>query len=313
MIASIFFKKEKTVLVAESHPDALMVKNGIAGKNNFFFLPPFGNKVGIAIETNNIILGKESGKPLTYDEARNLVKKIKLIGRIAKLEERAVLKSSRDELASKLSFLYPMVRKPIIEFSFAYNWLTIEFEVRNMTEISIKLRAALENKKNNLKITSDDDMIGIHNYDLNGILLRRADFEAIGKILAESKIIAADEIRKFALRTTLFGVKAAILMEARQINRSADENFDFSSDANYNPLTGDRKFLSSLMKALDWLSDKGIFLSLNDEQLKLLAPLCDDLSGLDKYSFSPLIKNIVAAMLEDFKDELKVAYSELKQ
>lgn len=309
MITGCIFRKEKFVLNAESPADASMVKGGLVGKNTFTYSSPFGNRINISTEANSLSFFKPSGKAFTYEEIHGLIKKIELLGKIARLEEVNILTSARKDLDSKMTLFFPSESKPALAISFFYNWISIDLEdTKKFKEISVKLIELVEGISKSLMVYAGKySSITIHNYDMGSLYFNKAQLDNIAQVLVDNGIISKEEKKRFIVRAAAFMIKSIIYMEARHIVKNADETFSFDEDSNYNPLIGNREFLQKFLKVMSWLGDKGLFISLNAEQLQTLADISDDPEILTKQSLSELIKQDIESFMKDFKDEITAA------
>lgn len=310
MITGGAIRKEKLILSAGSPADANSVKGGLAGQNSSLSTSPYGNKVDLSIEGQNLSLVKDSRLPFTYEEVRTIIKKIQAFERITKKNADIILESAREILGARLTFFYPHTQKPSVEFAFSYNWASIEISNPNFQTIYAEVRDAItRNQGSSIKVFSNNmDIISIHNYSLKGIYLKRKSYEEMADIFIKHGLFDADDRKKFIVRAAAFGTKSVIYMDARQLSQKNDETFDLENDANYTPRIGAKHFLKPIVETLDKLSRQGVFSTLLPEHIKIMHVVLEKPEMIVKYSLAETIKDCVVSFISDFSEEINDAY-----
>jgi len=302
------------IFKTSSASQAKLIRSIIVGQNSELTLSPYGNRISVALEDGQAILVKESGNPFTYEEIRTVVKKLLMFHRIKPGAADHALNMSRMKLNSKLTLFYPNKNMPRVEISFSYNWASISFHSDKFNDLYPEIRdAILEGQSSAIKVFSNNiDTISIHNYAMQGIYVSRRAFEGIAAILIKSNILNPSDKDSFALRATAFGVLSVSYMEARQICKNTDETFSIDSEEDYNPLIGNRKFLSPTMNLLQHLTEKGQFSGAPEEGLRLLHNVWNDSKAIEKHSLAITIRGAVSAFVRNYHEEVEVAYARLK-
>lgn len=310
MIINGALRKEKLVLTAGSANEALLIKGGLVGENAFLSVPPFGNRIDFSVDANNIVISKHSGQPLTYEEIRSFIKKIILFGRINERETRSLLELARTGVGSRLTLFYPNTKHPKVEVSFAYNWVSVEFEDHKFDDsFQITSDTITRSQKPTTKIFHNNIRnISIHDYSRDAIYIRRSSFEGITDALVGDKVFLPAEKNIFVLRSAAFNVKSVIYMEARRLTKGADENFEISDNKSLDPTVGRKELLVPLLNIIDEISKHGSFSGIKSAQANILYNILEKPSEYEKYSPSSSIKEALKSFAEDFAEEIKREY-----
>ncbi len=306
MITSGKIRNEKLKLISDKTKDAEITRGALAGKNNHFYLSPYGNYIDISIDGAIITLTKHSGRIFTYEEVKNLIKKMQSFERIRKKEADEILGSARDLLDAKLTSFFPAIKKPIVEISFSYNWVSIEFQCKDFDKIYSKIQNSIADYLDkNIKICSNNyDIVTLHNYSMAGISISRKALEALADIFIEENIVAEAGKTAFVARNAAFGAKSVSYMEARNLCKNADESFSINNEQNYNSDIGNREYIALIFDIFDKLSLKGDFLKLDNNQMQLLKELLVKPENIEQHKVLESIKNHFINFAEEFHEEI---------
>jgi hypothetical protein len=314
MITGGSFRNEKFILASESDADAIMIKRGLCGKTDVIALAPYGNKAAVSTAGNTLIFRKQSGLPLTYEEAHNIIKKIRLFEKVSDKVVNHLQREARMQLKAPLTLFYPSAAAPVIQIAFSYNWVSFEVERPDFAAALPLIHDAILTAKHSsiLKAFSNNaDTISVHNYDMGGIYVPRTALAALAETLLKYNLIKPDEKNVFVTRVAAFGVHSVSYMDARQLSQNVDETFELSDDKNYNPLIGQPSFLIPALQGFSVLATNGDFKKLGAEQIQQLRSVLVNPESLKPYGLSETIAICIASFVQDFKNEIADAYRNL--
>lgn len=312
MITGGSFRNEKFILAAESDNDAEMIKRGLCGKSEMMAIAPYGNKVNVSLQGNTILLfKKQSGRPLTYEEAHTLIKKIRLFDKVGDKIVTHLQREARVQLDAPLTLFFPSPAQPVIQVAFSYNWVSFETERNDFAQALPRIHDAIALAKFPalLKIFSNgSDTISIHNYDMNGIYIPRRALDTLADALIENRLIRPADKNLFAVRTAAVGVYTVSYMDARHLCQNVDETFNLNDEKNFNPLIGQQSFLTPILGTFKILAESGDFSRLSKEAITVLRSVLLSPDSMRQYALSETISFCIASFAKDFGEEISLAY-----
>ncbi len=304
--------KEKMILVTESAHDANMIKLGLAGKNNFISIPPYGNQILPQLDTANLSLRKASKLPFSYEEVRTIVKKVEAFGKARPQTVANITNEARHVLEAQLTKFLPDITNAKLELAVSYNWISMQINGAHFQEIYDEVLEILNtNADRNLKIFSNNqETISIHNYDMRGIYIARAQMEKIIDAFKKNALFNIEYKQSLLVKCLAFITKCVVFMEARQQCQHSDEAFELEKNRQYNPMLGNRDFIERMQSALDTLSHGGDLLALDLEKLGELYAISKNEIQIDSFGLMQSIRMCYANFINDFKNEISMAYKE---
>ncbi len=306
MITGGDITKNRLSLTTESDFDAKLVKGGLAGRNNYLVIPPYGNKLNFKIEGYNIIVTKDDKRIFTFEEVHSLIKKIQMFGRIGKNTMSDIINHARTLLPVKLTLFLPNEVHPAVEVAFAYNWASIEFESEDFNKIMPEVKRKVnKTSEPSIKVFSNNvDIITFHNYAMDGIYIDSSSFDGMADVLIENRIINRASKSIFITRSCAFGVKSVAYMEARKLSRTNDDMFDIHQKEKLGIEIGDVDYFITLMDSFASLSEDGRFSQLNDNQIKQLYEIIENPQVLGQHDMPESIVHSVKGFVADFSTEI---------
>lgn len=193
------------------HNAAISLKSMFCARAHFFLVPPYNERVDIAIDHNYITFTKHEGLSFAYEDAREIIQKAQRFSAIDPEKAQTLILLAQDNLPVRSTLFFPDPRRTILEFAVFINWARFCFRGKMFMEVADKVKKDLENYfPPNIKVSTNSvDEIVIRNEDGSRMLFSYDAVKKLAAVLLSYALIPPEMHSRFVLMVGQFAVMQA--------------------------------------------------------------------------------------------------------
>ena len=188
------------------------LQTGFSARSNFFFVPPYNDRIDIDTTDNLIHFFRRDGADLCYEDAKYILGKALLFQAIEPDKFEALLIAARESLPCVSTLLFPDRRRTLVECAVYENWARFDFHGRQFGDLAQKVRADITNYfPPNIKVTANTAQeLTLRTDNGERLLLSHEMLKKLATVLVSYGVLPPELHHRFILNAEQFALMQGV-------------------------------------------------------------------------------------------------------
>lgn len=187
-------------------------KTAFAARSNFFFVPPYSERIDVKVEENLVHFCRNDGGDLYYEDVKFILNKSMLFQLLTQEKVQEMLSFAHELLSCTSTLLFPDKRQPIVDCAIYENWARFDFYAKQFSEFVERIRKDVSNYfPPDIKVAANNKQdITLRTESGQRLLLTHTMLKKLATVLVSYGILPPELHNRFVINTEQFALMQAV-------------------------------------------------------------------------------------------------------